>query len=89
MASRSLSAYTAWLKRNSAKANVAERTCATQLNELKPEEKEKREYVQKKLNEITNEILENFRARLASEGINACNEAQNQLETGSAGVDFK
>ena len=89
LASRSLTAYTAWTKRNSAKANAAERTCAAQLNELKPEEKEKKEYLQKKLNELTHEILENFKASLASEGISACNKALGQLETGSLGIDFR
>lgn len=89
LASRSLSAYTAWTKRNSVKANAAEGTCSAQLNELKPEEKEKRELLQKMLNELTHEILENFKARLASEGISACNEALGQLETGSGGMDFK
>jgi hypothetical protein len=73
LASRSLSAYTEWTKRNSAKANDTERICSAQLNELKPEEKEKRDYMQKKLNELTHEILENLKARLASEGISACN----------------
>jgi hypothetical protein len=93
LAIRSKAAYDKWITRNSVKAEAEKMACDAQLHQLERERHHEEKHTddeQKRLiQRISQEILDNFKARLVTEGPRACDEALFQLETGAGAMDFK